>query len=197
MIPSMARPQKYDSNTLATRALNTFWNEGYTATSIDDLVRTTGVSRHGIYKEFGGKKGMFLKSFDLYQTAVVSPAFQQVESPSATINDIAAYFEHQITSAEQNGLPGPGCFVANSATEVAPHDVDVRAKIDAHHNRLRKGFAQALQNASGNNADQSALAEAIVIFATGLWSISRVTNDGDQLRKTVASFLDMLKGQIS
>lgn len=193
----MARPQKYDSDMLAERALITFWNEGYNATSIDDLVRATGVSRHGIYKEFGGKKGVFLKSFDLYQTAIVSPAFQQVEKPSATIKDIAGYFEHQITLAEQNGLPGPGCFVANSTTEVAPHDVDVRTKIEVHNARLRKGFARALQNTSGKEINQSAAAEMTIIFATGLWSVSRVTNDGEHLRKTVASFLEMLKGKIS
>ncbi|MEL7528783.1 MAG: helix-turn-helix domain-containing protein, partial [Pseudomonadota bacterium] len=86
----MARPRSYDSETLALRTLTAFWQGGYHATSMDDLVRVTGVSRHGIYKEFGGKKDMFLSSFELYQKLVVSPALEQVEQKDATLEDVAA-----------------------------------------------------------------------------------------------------------
>ncbi|MEM6902905.1 MAG: acetate--CoA ligase family protein, partial [Pseudomonadota bacterium] len=44
------------------------------------------------------------------------------DRPPADLDAIAQYFETQISAAEQAGLPGPGCFVANAATEVAPHD---------------------------------------------------------------------------
>lgn len=194
----MARPRTYDSETLALSTLNAFWQGGYHATSMDDLVRATGVSRHGIYKEFGGKKGMFLKSFDLYRTSIVSPAFERVEKRTATLEDIAAYFEHQISLAEASGLPGPGCLVANAATEVAPHDADVRIKVDAHNTRLLEGFASAIRNsADGPPVRRSRqLAETVLVFATGLWSLSRVTSDAQQLRRVTTTFLSLMKGAL-
>lgn len=195
----MARPRSYDSETLALRTLMAFWQGGYHATSMDDLVRATGVSRHGIYKAFGGKKGMFLSSFDLYQERIVSPAFEQVEQAAATLKDIAAYFEQQISLAEESGLPGPGCLVANSATEVAPHDRDVQRKIDAHNNRLRRGFSAAIRNSADGVSPRRSrqLADAVLVFATGLWALSRVTSDAQELRRTAATFLDLVKGELT
>lgn len=194
----MARPRSYDSETLALRTLTAFWQGGYHATSMDDLVRATGVSRHGIYKEFGGKKDMFLSSFELYQKLVVSPAFEQVEQKDATLEDIAAYFERQISLAEENGLPGPGCLVANSATEVAPHDADVAHKVDAHNTRLRRGFASAIRNSADGISPRRSrqLAETMLVFATGLWAMSRVTSDARDLRRAVTTFLDMVEGEL-
>ncbi|MEO0980376.1 MAG: TetR/AcrR family transcriptional regulator [Pseudomonadota bacterium] len=194
----MARPRSYDSETLALRTLTAFWQGGYHATSMDDLVRATGVSRHGIYKEFGGKKDMFLSSFELYQKLVVSPAFEQVEQKDATLEDIAAYFERQISLAEENGLPGPGCLVANSATEVAPHDADVARKVDAHSTRLRRGFASAIRNSADGISPRRSrqLAETMLVFATGLWAMSRVTSDARDLRRAVTTFLDMVEGEL-
>ena len=87
-----------------------------------DLVEATDVSRHGIYSTFGSKKEAFLACFERYQNRVFSPAFNAVERADADLKSIAAYFEFQISQGEIAGLPGPGCFVANSATEVAPHD---------------------------------------------------------------------------
>lgn len=194
----MARPRSYDSETLATRTLTAFWQGGYHATSMEDLVRVTGVSRHGIYKEFGGKKGMFLSSFDLYQELIVSPAFEQVEQRAATFDDIAAYFEQQIALAERNGLPGPGCLVANSATEVAPHDDEVQRKIDQHNDRLRRGFASAISNTVKGVPPRRCrqLAETVLVFATGLWALSRVTSSARDLRCAVATFLGMIEGEL-
>lgn len=197
----MPRPRSHTPESLVANALPRFWQAGYNATSMDDLVRVTGVSRHGIYSDFGGKHDLFLACFERYQTDVVSPAFSQVEQPGADLKDVAAYFEQQIARAETAGLPGPGCLVANSATEVAPHDTAVLEKVETHNNRLRAGFLNALGNSrAGNSAlgpdDLARLAEALLVFATGLWSLSRVTSSADTLRKAVSTFLATLESQL-
>ena len=117
---------------------------GYNATSLDDLVNATGVSRHGIYGDFGGKRALFLASLDHYSEAVVTPAFAEVEAGGADLTTVAGYFEHQIRRAEGPGLPGRGCLMANTMTEVAPRDDEVRKLVSAHADRLRYGFANAL-----------------------------------------------------
>ena len=198
----MPRESSFTSDQLAERALHQFWHHGFHATSMDALVRATKVSRHGIYASFGGKKELFAACFERYQTLVVSPAFGVVEQPGANLDSIAAYFEFQITGAENSGLPGPGCFVANSATEVAPHDTEARKHVAAHNDRLRQGYLNALGNVRGSDpqrphADLTSLADLCVIFTNGLWSTSRTTTDGDDLRAAVTRFLDLLKGELS
>ncbi|MEO1379603.1 MAG: helix-turn-helix domain-containing protein [Pseudomonadota bacterium] len=62
----MARPKSFSSDDLYERALMRFWHRGFEGTSIDDLVKATGISRHGIYTEAGGKKALYLRCFDHY-----------------------------------------------------------------------------------------------------------------------------------
>ncbi|MEL7461301.1 MAG: TetR/AcrR family transcriptional regulator [Pseudomonadota bacterium] len=195
----MPRTASYTSDQLVERALNLFWTSGYNATSMDALVAATGVSRHGIYKGYADKHALFLACFAKYQETVVSPAFCGVEDPGADLDAIARYFETQITAAEAAGLPGPGCFVANAATEVAPHDRATAALVSAHNDRLRRGFRNALRNvAPPSMADQTLddLAETCVVFAGGLWAMSRATPDADPLRRAVHAFLGSLKGAV-
>ncbi|GGX71148.1 hypothetical protein GCM10007385_45190 [Tateyamaria omphalii] len=190
----MPRSTSFTSEELADRALQHFWANGFHASSMDDLVRATGVSRHGIYASFGGKKTLFLACFDRYQTAVVTPAFKVVEAPGATLESVADYFERQISLGESMGLPGYGCFVANSATEVAPDDPEVMEQVALHNSRLRRGFASNLQNTSPELDTQQAiqLANVMVIFTNGLWTMSRSVSDGDELRQAVQNFLTLL-----
>ncbi len=192
----MPRSKSYQPEALLDGALAQFWRHGYCATSVDDLVRATGVSRHGLYDSHKGKQGLFLACFDHYQQQVVSPAFAQVEADGAGLGEIRRYFLQQIALAEDSGLPGPGCFVANSATEVAPHDDTVRACVQAHNRRLHQGFAQALRNSTSAGTDVDALAGMLVTFATGLWGLSRLTQEASVLRAHVDTMIDLLEGQL-
>lgn len=190
----MPHTTSFTPEQLSDRALQHFWVNGFHASSMDDLVKATGVSRHGIYNSFGGKKALFLACFDRYQQSIVTPAFEAVEEPNATLQNVSDYFERQISLGEGTGLPGPGCFVANSATEVAPGDPDVMAEVARHNDRLWQGFTSALQNTAPNFEPQRTheLADVMVIFTNGLWTKSRTVSDGDVLRKAVQSFLTLL-----
>lgn len=190
----MPRPSSFTTSQLADRALQRFWVHGFHASSMDDLVNATGISRHGIYTTFGGKKALFLACFEQYQQMVVTPAFEVVEAPGADLQSVATYFEKQIESGEAVGLPGPGCFVANAATEVAPDDADVMALVLQHNDRLRQGFAGALrQSALASDQDRVLdLADVMVIFTNGLWTMSRSISDANVLRRAVTRFLELL-----
>ncbi|MEM8540251.1 MAG: TetR/AcrR family transcriptional regulator [Pseudomonadota bacterium] len=194
----MARTKTYEPDKLADCALAAFWQYGFNATSMDDLVKATKVSRHGIYSDFGGKKELFLACFKRYELAVVAPAIEAVEKPNADIRQIADYFEHQIALAERAGLPSNGCFVANASTEVAPQDADVAGKVNQHNDRLAAGFSQALRNSNSNLATKNIeqLAEVIVVFANGLWSLSRSVTDAAVLRDRVTTFLTLIREQL-
>ncbi|WP_282096462.1 TetR/AcrR family transcriptional regulator [Epibacterium ulvae] len=190
----MPRKTSFTSEQLSDRALQHFWLNGFHASSMDDLVKATGVSRHGIYSSFGGKKALFLACFERYQQNIVDPSFEVVETPNASLKNVSDYFELQISMSERVGLPGPGCFVVNSATEVAPSDPDVMAEVTRHNDRLRQGFATILQNSAPHLEPQRIheLADVMVIFTNGLWTQSRTVSDGDVLRKAVQSFLTLL-----
>ncbi|MEO9895882.1 MAG: TetR/AcrR family transcriptional regulator [Paracoccaceae bacterium] len=190
----MPRRAQHSKENLVELALEQFWAAGYFASSMDDLVKSTGVSRYGIYSAFGGKDELFLACFEIYQKTVVTPAFAHVEAPGADLDAVRRYFECQIQRASKVGLPGPGCFVANSTTEVAPVMPEAKAMIEAHNARLKSGFTNALNNSgTGAAKDVHALADVMVVFTNGFWAMSRVTNDAETLRSCVEDFLNMIE----
>lgn len=190
----MPRPKQYGRNEVLARAMELFWARGYYATSINDLVGATGVSRHGLYAEFGDKRGLFIAVMETYFETVVSPAFGRVEAEGAGLSDIRAYFDAQIGLAVAKGLPGPGCLVANTMTESGPHEAAFGALVRRHLNRLDAGFKNALRNAfSGvgprDEVDVDGLTHFLTITAQGLWSVSRVTLEPGLLRAFVDDLL--------
>ncbi|KGF20193.1 TetR/AcrR family transcriptional regulator [Pseudoglutamicibacter albus] len=56
----MARPREFDTAALLQQAGELFIRRGFTATSIDEVVKTTGVVRGSLYSIFGSKQGIFV-----------------------------------------------------------------------------------------------------------------------------------------
>jgi TetR/AcrR family transcriptional regulator, transcriptional repressor for nem operon len=192
----MPRQKSYSPQDVLDAALQQFWTFGYHGTSIDDLVKATGVSRHGLYSAFPDKHALFLACLAHYRERVVDPAFRDVEQTAATISDIGTYFDTQIGLAEQAGLPGPGCLFANTATEVAPHDGKVKSLVAAHNARLSQGFARAIRNSAPppkrKRASYHHMAASTLAFANGLWGLSRLVDDAAPLRSSAKTFLKLL-----
>ncbi len=194
----MPRTKTHTKDDLIDAALHQFWAHGFSATSMDDLVKATGVSRHGIYSEFPGKAGLFAAIFARYSETVVTPAFAAVESDQADLADIARYFEHQIALAESVGMPGPGCLVGNTATEAAAQSAPVKTAISAHNDRLLMGFSKALKRTTPSLPAQEIndLAEVLVTAATGLWAMSRVIDNAATLRRQAKTLIDLIKRRL-
>ena len=190
----MPKPRTYDRAELIAAAMEQFWAHGYYATSIQDLVSATGVSRHGLYAEFDDKHGIFLAALEAYLESFVQEAFGRVEAEAASVSQIRDYFEHLIALAEENGLPGPGCLMANTMVEAGPHEAAFKAMVERHLNRLRTGFKRALETGQRHNEvdrslDAEQFAEFLTISAQGLWSASRVISDAQHLRAYVDTLL--------
>lgn len=56
----MGRRKQFDPALVLQRIQQTFIRYGYAGTSLDDLVKATGVLRGSLYSAYGSKRGMFL-----------------------------------------------------------------------------------------------------------------------------------------
>lgn len=55
----MGRPRAFSESDVVASASAVFAHRGFAATSVDDLVRATGVGRASLYGAFGSKDGLF------------------------------------------------------------------------------------------------------------------------------------------
>ena len=55
------RTKTFEPDEIADAAMEVFWRRGYAATSVQDLVEGTGLSRSSLYSTFESKQGCISK----------------------------------------------------------------------------------------------------------------------------------------
>ncbi|ESH14867.1 TetR family regulatory protein [Salmonella enterica subsp. enterica serovar Gaminara str. ATCC BAA-711] len=69
---SRGRPKVFDREAALDKAMTLFWQHGYEATSLADLVEATGAKAPTLYAEFTNKEGLFRAVLDRYITRFAS-----------------------------------------------------------------------------------------------------------------------------
>src|SRR6266704_4354885 len=94
----MARRREFETEQVLDDVMREFWERGYRATSVDDLVEATGVRPGSLYNAFpGGKRGLFLEALDRYSKLVVPEKMGALEKPGAGVAELRAYFDGLVT----------------------------------------------------------------------------------------------------
>src|SRR5690606_4364574 len=120
----MARTKEFDEKEVLDRAMNLFWKQGYNATSAQDLVDNLGISRSSLYDTFGDKHSLFVKALLQYRKDRIDPLLKGAED----IVDVEAYIQSFFGLVKDEALSDnapKGCFLVNSAVELAPVDSDI------------------------------------------------------------------------
>ncbi len=189
---SMPRAREFQPDEVLDTAMREFWERGYRATSVDDLVRATGVKPGSLYTAFpGGKRALFIGSLERYSKLVVPQKLGELSEPGASIREVRGYFDglvRDLLSPEGR----QGCLLVNSAIENAATDPEVAAAVRGHHARLERCFASALRTAVRRgevpgSTDPEARAKGLVATSQGLMVIGKANPDEGTLRAVVDS----------
>ena len=186
----MSRPREFEPDQVLDKAMHQFWLRGYQATSVDDLVRATGVRPGSLYGAFrGGKRAIFLGSLERYTKLVVPQKLGDLERPGASLAQVRAYFDGLV---EDHMTPEgrQGCLLVNSAIESAAEDDEVAAVIRGHHARLERCFTRALRTARRRgevraDLDPTGAARLLMATSQGLMVVGRANPDREVLQAIV------------
>jgi TetR/AcrR family transcriptional repressor of nem operon len=142
----MVRARTFDPSTALKQAVELFASKGYSETSMEDIVKATGVSRYGIYGTFGNKRDLFEQALDRYADSMGKQAFLRLLEPDASIDHIRKIFQERVEDMccqEEN----KGCLFIHTAMELAPKDDDLRDVLQKFMRRMGKLFAVGLDSA--------------------------------------------------
>jgi TetR/AcrR family transcriptional repressor of nem operon len=192
----MARTKEFDPDVALRRALELFWERGYAATSMADLVEHLGLARASIYATFGGKHDLYVRALGRYLEERDPSVVEVLAQPGPVLPAIralvTAYVDECLADRRQRG-----CMVVNAAVELAPWDRQVARCVQASWRTLETALASALTRARAQgeidaNQDPPALARFLLVVLQGLRVLGRGDPDPARLRDAAERALGTL-----
>ena len=169
----MARPLAFDPTEKLQKAMMLFWQKGYEATSVQDLVDEMEINRFSLYNTFGDKQSLFAKAIDLYVEQVFNLSLLALQPASNGLKQLHVYLDALSAVLQQEEPSVTGCLLQNSLLEGGVEDPQVREHIQRVLRRLRDALEQVLEAAKGmselkSNTAVSDLADYLLVQVQGM-----------------------------
>jgi TetR/AcrR family transcriptional repressor of nem operon len=186
----MVRARAFDPSTALSRAMDLFSSRGYSDTSMDDIVKATGVSRYGLYGTFGNKRELFEQALERYADSMGKQSYLRLLEPDASLDHIRAIFNDRIASMCNNG-DSRGCMLCHTAMELAPHDHEIEGVLQKFMKRMSKAFSIGLESARerGEVKQDLDLRSAGEFLTGSIFGLAVLARSGFP-RKTLDEFVD-------
>lgn len=189
------RPRTFDPDLVLENAMQLFWGKGYEATSLQDLLEATGLSKSSLYESFGNKQSLFEAAFTRYfetRAKQMRERLEQADSPLGFVREcLLSVFEDVERDTPR------GCMLVNVANEFSTRDPAVQRLIELATRRFHELFerAFALAQARGEMSDTrspSELARYLHCVMTGL----RTQTKSGLGRKELLTVIEMVMANL-
>jgi TetR/AcrR family transcriptional repressor of nem operon len=191
----MARTKEFDPAAALRRALELFWERGYEATSMADLVAHLGIARASIYATFGGKHELYLKALERYLGDTDPKVAEALSQPGPVLPTVRALIAQYAEEAACD-RPRRGCLVVNTAVELAARDAEAARLVEASWAFLEASLTSALTRARAQgelppDKDPRSLARLLLVLFQGMRVLGRAPADEGRLRDATREALSL------
>lgn len=139
----MARPKQYQEEKVLDAIMNVFWHQGFEATSAQDLVDATGLTRSSLYNAFVNKQGLFEQALIRYKRCT-KEFVATLDNAAIKKEGIRTLLINMIDS-DLNSTAKRGCFITNTAIEQANGDKRVIQLVRQNLQILEEGLERNIQ----------------------------------------------------
>lgn len=108
--PSAGRPRTFDSGHVVDVAVESYWTDGVEAVSLNEICRRAGVSKPGLYREFGSEDGLMDAALAHYAATVLVPNFESIAGDRSLADVLGVMIEFMV-DVDRSGPVG--CLLAN------------------------------------------------------------------------------------
>lgn len=157
--------KQFDVNEVLDRAMQVFWHRGYEATSMQDLVTSTGVNRASLYATYQDKRSLFMAALRMYDERLRYERLADLEAQYSPVESIRQLF--LVFIAPGSGKDGNrGCFLTNTALELAAHDPEAGRLVANAQKEIEAFFARQIRK--GKTAGEIPAGVKVAETASGL-----------------------------
>jgi len=192
------RPREFDSDKALKLMADEFSVKGFSATSLDDLARSSGVNRPSLYSAFGNKLSIFLAVIDLHFAQFKQEMAEAVDD-SAPLEEYLNQFYRAELEAYFHGTAAQGSFVFSNAIAEAPAHPEIGERvirlIEALEDQLTKRISLETSDSNRDATVAKTIAQLAIGYLMTLSNKARAGCDKAALRdeaKRASSFLARL-----
>ncbi|WP_296948162.1 TetR/AcrR family transcriptional regulator [uncultured Massilia sp.] len=192
----MARTKVFDPAAALEAAMQVFWEQGYEATSTDDLLRAMGIGRQSMYDTFGDKKQLYLAALERYTANGGADLRRRLAGGPSPLGALEAFLRH--VAGADAAQCARGCLSVNTVAEFGQADPAVGALIAQSQRVTEAIFEEALRRAGAAGelapgVDPAAAAHFIHTAIRGMRISAKAGAGAAQLEATVDFTLAALR----
>ena len=190
------RPRQFDRDEALDRAMELFWQKGYGATSMSDLVEHMGLSKQSLYNTFGDKRALFLEALDRYAERSGHLVAAELHREDIDAQGLRGLFRR---IARGMSCSGPrACMMAATSLEVGAADCEVSARVRAYLEGTRVAFEGAIERCAERgeltcSSSPRAIARHLINTLGGLGVMGRSGATPEEVDEVVDVALSVLK----
>ena len=193
----MPRVKLFDEKEVLTRAMNLFWKQGYSATSVQDLVSYLGINRASLYDTFGDKEKLFKKSFELYRKQSIDKICELFQNQSNVKEGFSVLFNNAVNESLLD-KDRKGCFAVNNTTELVPNNESCLEILSSNRRNFENIFYEYLKMGQKKgqlveSKDLKSLASFLFVIYNGILVVSKIQTNKKELTDSVNLALSLLR----
>ncbi|MEW8405316.1 MAG: TetR/AcrR family transcriptional regulator [Candidatus Thiodiazotropha taylori] len=142
----MPRHKEFSESELLQTAILLFWEKGYCDSSVDELIKRSGVAKYGIYATFGSKRALFKAVLKQYAEDRKKDIQKPLRQQQAALPEIVAFFSSLPAKLTRKDFQY-GCLMANTGMELGLRDDEFSRMVKAFFEQTTEVMKACLDRA--------------------------------------------------
>lgn len=191
----MSRPVEIDRDIAFRRAYRLFWQQGYQATSLQQLLDVMEIGRSSFYAAFTSKEQLFRDVVSRYREQA-DESFERLRKDRRGLDVIRGFIDETLIDISDRKRR-MGCLAVNSVLELAGVNPELQQVADGMLEELRSLLKVQLEEAKATgeisaSADPEALSRLMLVLLQGLRVASRRGLTRDEARAAADAMLELI-----
>ncbi len=188
------RPRSFDEEEVLDSLVALFWECGFEAASLHEIVNASGLNKSSLYNTFGSKDELFERVLTHYMD-IREATFKEAMA-EGTLDALLGFVD--LMRMEVNGeFGGRGCLAINSSTELGLRNDSVTELSNRYRTMMREGLGGPLERAeqTGEIAPGMAgvYADALMSFTMSTAVTIRSGAGGDEINALLDSMVGLIE----
>jgi TetR/AcrR family transcriptional repressor of nem operon len=193
----LPRPRQFDEDAVLDAAIQRFWQQGYTRTSVRELAADMQITGASLYNAFGDKRKLFITALRRY---VENHSLRGLAAVAAADDPVAALRQFLDEIVEDAVATGRGCLLMSSAAELSDEDLTIFDEVRRHLAKVEMALQRIFASAQGKSLVPESLdcadrARSVLSVIVSLQVLARTRSDPAVLRSIARSALAHLDGR--